>query len=273
MLVQRLADQYPELVYRCYIDESGDEGYKFDPRPGYGSKPWFILTGVVTQDIEDLSVSRSINRIKARLFGHLPAEKQRKPLHWRDLKHEQKRVVVRELRNEAFWFISVAVCKEHLDRADFIKNPEHLFGYTSRLLIERVTWLVNDLGGVVQITFSNRARFPLNKVRAYMDLLRRDTHTQVRDVFDPEEVIVRNMDQLKMLQVADACAGATYNALVPDFYDNTETSYLRELAPRFYRYHTGRLMSYGLKILPGSGRAFEAICETHGWLRKVEEWD
>jgi hypothetical protein len=40
------------IGFRVYIDESGDEGFKFD-QPGKGSSRWFVLSAVVTREEND----------------------------------------------------------------------------------------------------------------------------------------------------------------------------------------------------------------------------
>ena len=51
------------------------------------------------------------------------------------------------------------------------------------------------------------------------------------------------------LQLADAAAGAVFNALEKDEYGNSEPRYLKTLMPLFYR-NRGSILGYGLKIVP-----------------------
>ena len=51
------------------------------------------------------------------------------------------------------------------------------------------------------------------------------------------------------LQLADAVAGAIFNALERDRFGNIESRYLKVLSPILYRYN-GMHLGYGLKIVP-----------------------
>jgi len=259
--------------YNCYVDESGDEGFSFSVIPGQGSSEWFILTGVIVRQEDDLSVSGSIDRIKGRLWGHTPPQPgRRQALHWSSLRHEQKKAVASELRDEQFTQVSVAICKARLQTGTCIRNADALYMYATRFLLERVSWYVDDLGGTVEITFSNRSRLALDQLRRYLRQVLDSGECQIRPVFDPDGIRVRMADQVKMLQVADSCSSSLYNALAPDFYGNTETAYIRALARRLYRYRGKKVLSYGLKVFPGTGKSFREIVAEDPWIGELEKW-
>ena len=80
-------------LYRCYIDESGDEGFKF----AKNSSPWFLLGGVIVEDSEDQQVRGSIDRILKLAWedvGQIPPQL----LHWKTLDHERKIVAAKEIQ-------------------------------------------------------------------------------------------------------------------------------------------------------------------------------
>lgn len=246
--------------FKCYLDEAGDEGYKFEA----GSSQWFILAGVIVKDTDDLKVSRTIDRIKTR-FGWVSRQKSRRPLHFRKLKHEQKKVVMQELEKEPFTLITVSICKPELNHPTVIRDAQRLFFYTARLLLERLSWYVNDQRGRTDVVFSNRARFPATAFEDYISHLIPDPTCEIRPVIDNIEV--KNTDQIKMLQIADACASSLFNALNPDRFDNIEPSYFLRLSSKLYR--RGKLLSYGLKMLPDPKNNWQQFVQTYPWVEEI----
>ena len=231
-------------LYRCYIDEAGDEGFRFDRH----SSPWFFLAGVLVKEEYDKQVRGTVDSILEKLW----MDKGQKPpavLHWRSLSHSKKLFVADRLKEQPFCQISVGIWKTQLDRTAFICQPDNLFRYASRLLLERISWYVDDKGGRVLIIFSNRNRFDLGLLRSYVTLILKSDKGQIKPVFNPDEICVRNADQLRMLQVADARASAVGNAFNPDDLGYTHPYYLLKIAGRFYS-RNGKLFSYGLKLFP-----------------------
>ncbi len=231
-------------LYRCYIDEAGDEGFKFEK----GSTPWFFVGGTIVEDEHDAQVREVVDEIRKTLW----TDKGQAPpavLHWRKLSHSKKLYVVDQLRDRPFCQIAVGVWKPKLDRASFICNSDNLFRYVCRLLLERVSWYVDDHMGRVLITFSNRTRFKLELLQSYITIILDSDTGQIRRVFDPHQIKVRNPAQVKMLQLADSCISSVGNAFNPDALGYTHDYYLLGLKERFYR-HNGRLLTYGLKLFP-----------------------
>lgn len=167
-------------LLNVYIDEAGDEGFKIPAKfvGGQGSSRWFIATAVVVPAEADRQVASSIDRIKAALWPGIPGH--RKLLHWRDLKHKQKKLVLAELKSEQFVWIAVAMEKTQLDRTRFdgrivqkikpaLKTP--LYNYTIRLLFERLTRLARSGGRQLDVTFENRASLSIPEVVSYLKML------------------------------------------------------------------------------------------------------
>ena len=67
-----------------YIDESGDEGFVFNP-DGSGSSRWFVISAVVFRKANDLQSVACLKEVRG-LLGKPP----KYPLHFADLKHEQR---------------------------------------------------------------------------------------------------------------------------------------------------------------------------------------
>jgi hypothetical protein len=156
-------------ISNVYIDEAGDEGFKITPTfvGGQGSSRWFIITAVVVAAEADRQVASSLNRIKSRLWPTTPPQHRNqhsKPLHWKELRHNQKKVVLSELRSEQFTLMAVAFekCHPKLDRSKFeaqqvrrirpnLKTP--LYNYATRFLFERLTRLAQATNRKLDITF------------------------------------------------------------------------------------------------------------------------
>jgi hypothetical protein len=72
----------------------------------------------------------------------------------------------------------------------------------------------------------------------------------------------------KMLQLADACAGALNNALEPNQFGDVEDSYIKALAPKLYR-PEGKLWGYGLKLFPGDVADCVGRVSTYSWMNDL----
>ncbi len=232
------------MQYRCYIDESGDEGFKFDR----GSLPWFFLSAVVVKDDDDELVRKTIDDVRDRIWT---SRGQRPPamLHWKDIDHNKKIVIAKSLAEKPFVCIAVGIWKIKWGDTHCLRRSDWLYRYTARFLLERVSWYVHENKGRARITFSNRNRFQIDLLRSYIVQILQTKENQIKPVFSIKDIEVRNASQLKMLQVADACAGAIGAAFNPDFYGNHQPYYLQILKDKLYR-RDGDLLSYGLKMFP-----------------------
>lgn len=68
-------------TFVAYIDESGDEGFRFDG----GSSRWFVLSAVVMRKTHEAAMIDLVRDVRT-LLGKPP----KKPLHFRDLRHEHR---------------------------------------------------------------------------------------------------------------------------------------------------------------------------------------
>lgn len=263
-----------------YVDESGDEGFKIPAafRGGEGSSRWFILAAAVVPAETDLAVSRSIDRIKSRLWPDcIPHEKV---LHWTKLSQAQKLVVRSELQGEEFVWLAVLLDKGRLDRSKFdarivrqsrpdLRTP--LYNYAVRLLFERLCKMARAAGRSLDIVFENRASLSLEGIADYLNFL----STQMGPYGPPTipedvvaEVSALGKDARKMLQLADACAGSLKDALEPNRYGEVDQSHLMALEQKLRR-HEGQLWGYGLKIFPGTHTACLVREPKYAWMKDL----
>jgi hypothetical protein len=71
------------------------------------------------------------------------------------------------------------------------------------------------------------------------------------------------------LQLADAGAGAFFNALERDRFGNTEARYVETMSPVLYR-HNGSVSGYGCKVVPRDALAKLAGEASLNWLRRLK---
>ncbi len=241
--------------YNCYIDEAGDDGFKL----GRGSSRWFVVGAVLVSQSDDLAASRCIDRMKARLS--IPPQS---PVHWRNLQHPKRRVVINEISGEPFCACLVAMDKLAMRSQTALVHQGALYFYALRLLLERVTWFVDDAGGRVRVTLSHRTRVSYTDLANYMKRLRQLPQCQIRPVITGPLTPV-SAPQSKMLQVADIFSSAAFNALTQDQYGLADETYLMALQHHLYR-HQGVCESYGLKFFPGDAGHMQSLVGQFAWL-------
>lgn len=233
----------------AYIDESGDEGFTFR-EDGSGSSRWLVLSALVMRRANDPKVVEV-----AREARELLRKPPRFPLHFRDLKHEQRVALARLIGQMSSRTVSVLIHKPSIpDQEHFQQEAYSLYRYASRLLLERVSWLCRDHrrdAGEVELIFSNRSAMSYDDLCAYLRQLRQDSER--RDIriewplINLDKVRAVNHDQLAGLQLADAVATSVFYAVTPNIYGDIEDRYFRLIAPTIYR-HERRADGYGLKF-------------------------
>jgi hypothetical protein len=233
-------------LFRVWVDETGDRGSSAQ------SSPFFGVAAVVLAD-GAMPVLRAtkmeINKRLQRAAGH--------ELHWsQTLKtHDYRAVAVEEVARlkKLARVTYVAVQKSSIPTDAFIRrNREALYNYPLRFLLERVSWLVDEQGGIARITLASVSGLPKRIPLDYIDWLRDTQDTQIRwQAIDPK-VEVHQAVERDGLQIADIAAGALDRAIRPATSPphRMEPAYLRELAPLIYNRGVGKIASYGLKALP-----------------------
>lgn len=252
----------------AYIDEAGCEGFKFLPNE-QGSSRWFVLSALVVRKQNDLQLVQV-----ARQARELLRKEPKSPLHFRDLRHEQRVPLTRLLAQAPIRTVSVLIHKPSIEDPEvFQQKPFQLYRYASRLMLERVSWLcrdhrrVEDGDGRVELIFSNRSAMSYDDLRGYLGRLREDPGQSRNiewDVLDLDLLRAVNHDQLAGLQLADAVASGVFYAVHRTQYGETEDRYLKLLGRTIYR-RDGRLDGFGLKLWCGDPR------ETARVLRSASE--
>ena len=243
-----------------YVDESGDEGFSF----GQGSSDWFVLSAAVICKPKDIGTVQLVDTVRARL-----GKPEKKPLHFRDLRHEHRVVFVDAISKAALKTVTVLVHKPSLEEPERFQERSRLYFYSVRYLLERVSWFCrghrrsHDAGdGSAEVLFSNRSGMSYADLRDCMTLLKRKSSDPDRGI----EWAVINQDRITShthgkrmgLQIADAVAGSFFYAVQPSRHEYVEARYCRMLKPVVY-HRDGRYPGYGLKFWPlGADAALES---------------
>jgi hypothetical protein len=142
----------------AYIDESGDEGFVFNA-DGSGSSRWFVLSAAVIRQANDLQTVSCLKEARA-VLQRLP----KTPLHFVDLRHEQRIPYIRRVGELPVRVVSVLIFKPLIAEPEKFQNSKlRLYRYATRMLLERVSWLCRDhhnegVGdGSCEVIFSNRS--------------------------------------------------------------------------------------------------------------------
>lgn len=240
--------------YVVYVDESGDEGFKFLDGES-GSSRWFVLSAVVIRKLNDLQlvqVAKEARRILKKPDKHA--------LHFRELRHEMRVPYVALIGEAPIKTVNILIHKPSIKNPEtFQQSPHKLYRYATRLLLERVSWLcrdnAKDNGCLADMIFSNRSCMSYEELKEYLDLLLQSSG-MTNDVnidwnaIKRERVRAVNHEQMAGLQIADAVATSVFCAVNKTQYGQIEDRYLKMLRKTLYR-NKGRLDGYGLKIWCG----------------------
>jgi len=244
--------------FKAYIDESGDEGFKFRSSINeQASSDWFVLSAFITRKSTDLETVKVIDKVRSEFKRH-----PKKHIHWKDLKHPEKVHYAQIISSLQARIISVCVHKPSLLEPEKFQERYRLYFYAVRYLLERVSWLARDRhnpekwggDGTIELLFSNRQGMSYKEMKEYLDRLKTQKKSG-RDIqidfnsLPIDSINAQTPGKSMGLQLADAVAGASFNAIERDKYGNTEPRYLEILKKLLYR-HNGQANGYGLKIMP-----------------------
>jgi hypothetical protein len=237
------------VLWRIYIDEAGDRGISAK------SSAHFAVSAAIVRDDRHDEVRRQLGKLRAEL-GRKPGH----VLHFQKFSHSQRIKATQDIAaSEVDGLTSVLLCKRGFDQPDpagdlaYITNPDPMYLWAVRLLLERISWYVRDHGGGAAIvTFAHVRRFQTQKLHDYRAALERGGANIHWPAFNGHRFKIGSPDQVEMLQIADSSASALFRAVEPDEYGNVERRYLQELAPKLYRRSGRPTTSYGLKVFPTS---------------------
>jgi len=240
--------------YRVYIDEAGDEGFKFLPNES-GSSRWFVLSATIVRVHNDHLLVQAAKETR-----RLLQKPEKHPLHFRHLKHEQRIPFSRVISTLPVRTVNILIHKPTIpDPEHFQRKPYELYRYCCRLLMERVSWLCRDGrtpeqdSYTAELVFSNRSAMSYEDLTGYLEKLMAVGGNGYNGIqidwgaIDLGMVRAVNHDQMAGLQIADAVASGAFYAVHRSIYGETEERYLNLMRRTLYR-HRGRVNGYGMKF-------------------------
>jgi hypothetical protein len=251
------------VLWRVYIDEAGDRGISSR------SADHFVVSATIVRDDHQAAVRTELATLRSAL-GRRPGQ----VLHFQKFSHSQRLKAVQDIGASGIDAItSVVLCKRGFDQPDpagdlaYITNPDPMYLWAVRLVLERISWYIRDHGGGEAIvTFAHVRHFPSEKLHDYRRALQRADTNISWPAFDGHPFRIASPDRIELLQVADTAASALFRAVEPDEFGNVERRYLEELVPKLYRRGSTQVTSYGLKVFPTSHCADGAPL---AWLRSL----
>ncbi len=237
--------------FKVYIDEAGDEGFKFG-EPGKSSSQWFVLSAAITRKETDLATVKVLDDVRAQL-----QRPPKTPFHFRNLKHDHRLTLLSFIAKRPIRTVSVLVHKPSLGDNPTYREKGHLYRYATRPLLERVSWLCRDKknaeGDRATLVFSNRANMSYEDMKAYLAHLRaapaeKDIRIEWAAI-DIDDIQIYPHTKRMGLQIADTIASGMWNAVEPSPNGFTEPRYADCLRPTMYSW-AGKRFGYGLKLWP-----------------------
>lgn len=152
------------VAWRVYVDEAGDRGISTQ------STSHFVVSAVIVADRFDKQVRTELSGLRHDLGRH-PGH----VLHFQKFSHSHRLKAVQDLATFSIAAITnVVICKRLLGRQTstggwpYISNPDPMYLWAVRLLLERVSWYVRDNGaGEALVTFAHVRRFKSHKLHSY----------------------------------------------------------------------------------------------------------
>lgn len=245
-------------IYNVYIDEAGDEGFKFDCRLGHGSSDFFVLSALIVVKNKDIHLAHIVNEIKTIL--NYQEKDMESPLHFCKLSHEKRKVCINKLIN-AKYFYSVTIVFNKKELGKMFERKQILYNYACKLLLERIIIFLETKNSKANLIFEHRRNTKYEELKNYINKTLKNKEAYIKSVKTLTKA------QSKCLQLADIIASSTYKAFEPNQYDgDIEFSYITSLMPNIYT-HNGKLLGYGLKIFPKNTPLIEQ--EKYEWLNKM----
>lgn len=236
------------MLYRIYVDESGDRGISAR------SDKHFVVSAVIVADADEPTVRTELAGLRGTLGRH-PGQ----VLHFQKFSHSQRLKAVQDIAGFSVAAITNVIIHKRLigqpmpaGNMAFISRADPMYLWALRLLLERVSWYVDEHGGTEAIvTFGHVKGFQPQKLHSYRQALELTPDVQIRwNVYLPHKFRIDSPKNIELLQVADTTASALFRAVEPDDFGNTEVRYLQELRPKLYRRGAANVTSYGLKVFP-----------------------
>lgn len=245
----------PNPSFFVCIDESGDQGFRFDACRS--SSHWFVLSAIVGINAKEADLSSSLRSMKSSINWN-----PRKPLHFKKLTEKAKRLAVDVVANhsDSLRAVSVLVYKPFLSSPETFQSENRLYMYSLRLLLERASWICQDSkekqtksfgDGTAKVIFSNMNEVSCSRFRDYMAKLYRMAPSTSIDwtSIDPVRFETLSPGKHVGLELADIVASSFYCAGHHCAKSKT-AEWATRLKPVMHRSRDGRYRGAGVKFFP-----------------------
>lgn len=145
----------------AYIDESGDDGFKFDS----GCSNWFVVGGCVATANE---MNLMIDDVKE-FSNTYAAGKPITRCSFKKLSHTQRRNVLGSLKSRDYQAVCSTFYKKHIDPTDAMCTYPSMYFVGIKNVVERLSWLAQQQGKrYVHILISNRSSINSDELKEYL---------------------------------------------------------------------------------------------------------
>lgn len=229
--------------FAVYIDEAGDDGIgKLRDVQRSGQSLWFTVGACCVRREND----QRLVEWRDEIANAFPMRRKR-DLHFKHLKHEQRRYACRVLAGKPVRVAVVMSNKVTLlnlnkTRLETFKRKNHLHNYVCRWLLERVSLGLKTYAEErsmpncrAKIVFSRRGGMNYDEFCEYLQLIKDGKEVMYSpgridwDVIDPERIEVADHERRAGLQLADICTSAMFKAVEPSGFGFYEQAYADEL--------------------------------------------
>src|SRR6476619_3064011 len=236
------------MLYRAYVDEAGDRGISAR------SDRHFVVSAIIVADSAVAQLRGELAELRAALGRH-PGH----TLHFVKFSHSQRLKAVQDIAGFSLAAITNVIVHKNLigqprpaGNMAHISKPDPMYLWALRLLVERVSWFVDENGGTdATVKFAHVKGFKSQKLHDYRAALENTGDVEIRwPVFTGHPFRIDAPNSVELLQIADTAASALFRAIEPDAFGNMEPRYLQELSPKLDRRGAANVTSYGLKTFP-----------------------
>jgi len=251
--------------YVIYIDEAGDDGLgKLRNANGSGQSRWFAIGACCVRYSNDQNLVKWRDEI-ANNF----ANRQSRDIHFKHLKHDQRRYACRILGRKPVRIAAAISNKVTLldlppDRLQTYKRKNHLHNYLTRWLLERISAALKQdsikyglTNSSAKIIFSRRGGMNYTEFREYLTLIKENKEVINSpgkidwDVIDPDNIQAMDHDKRAGLQLADIATSAIFKAVEPNRFEVCESSYANELRNVIFKHPVNKsALDYGIIHIP-----------------------
>jgi hypothetical protein len=225
------------------------------------SDNYFVVSAVVVVDEWKQRVIDSFKVLKTELGRHPDHV-----LHFSKLKKHRRIPAASGMASLSgvATVANIIVCKDRMGEPGpagdlaYIADPDPMYLWALRLVLERVSWFVKARRGQAIVTFSHLQNMEPQQIHEYRRALEAkadDPDMSIEwEVFKGHDFRVDGPKNIELLQIADTTASSTYHAVQPGADGD---KYLRALRPKLYRGYpplksAGPITTYGLKVFPAA---------------------